>query len=125
MKTRSLFLFAAVFFLGLGVVDNAVAQVESGTISGVVLDNSGAVISGARITVSNTTTGQVRTTVANASGEYSVPFLAPSTYDVEAAKDGFGTVVQRSVILKVDQILALTFTLKPGTLSQKLEVTTE
>ena len=129
MKIRcsapAIFFSAVIVLLQLAMGSRVFAQVESGTINGVVLDNSGAAISGARIIVTNTTNGQVRTTVANASGEYSVPFLAPSTYDVEAAKDGFGSVVQRGVVLKVDQILALTFTLKPGTLSQRLEVTAE
>ena len=128
MKTRLLGMmafFAVILVLNLGIPSAAVGQVESGTINGVVLDNSGAVISGARVNITNTATGQVRTTVANASGEYSVPFLAPGKYDVEASKDGFASLVQRGVVLQVDQILALNITLKPGSLKQTLEVTEE
>ena len=122
---RIVFFAAMVLVLDFGNASKALAQVESGTINGVVLDNSGAAISGARVTVTNTATSQVRTTVANTSGEYSVPFLAPGTYDIEASKEGFGTVVQHGVTLQVDQILAVNITLKPGSLKQILEVTAE
>jgi hypothetical protein len=122
---RVVFFAATILALDLGTASKVLAQVESGTINGVVLDNSGAAISGARVTVTNTATSQVRTTIANASGEYSVPFLAPGTYDTEASKEGFGTVVQRGVTLQVDQILAVNVTLKPGSLKQILEVTAE
>jgi hypothetical protein len=119
-------LFSALLaVLGLGVVSTAYGQVESGTINGAVFDNSGAVISGATVTITSTATGQVRKTVTNASGEYSVPFLAPGTYDISASKDGFSTFVQRGQILRVDQTLGITITLKPGSLQQTLEVTAQ
>jgi Carboxypeptidase regulatory-like domain len=127
MKIRSkapVFLFATMIFsLELGIASKVCAQVESGTISGVVLDNTGAVISDAHVSVTNTATSQVRKTVTNTSGEYSLPFLAPGTYELEASKDGFATFVQRGLILQVDQTLGLNITLKPGSLEQRIEVT--
>jgi Carboxypeptidase regulatory-like domain/TonB dependent receptor len=122
---KVVFFVAVLFALQLGFASTLFAQVESGTINGVVLDNSGAVISGARVTITHTATSQVRTTVTNASGEYSVPFLAPGTYDVEASKDGFATVVQRGVTLQVNQTLGISLSLKPGSLQQKIEVAAE
>src|ERR1700694_3683490 len=126
MKMRStalLVFFAAVIFaLELSIASAAFAQVESGTINGVILDNSGAVISGASVTITNTATGQARTTVTNTSGEYSVPFLAPGTYDVEVSKDGFANIIQRGLILQVDQTLGIKFALKPGSVQQSVEV---
>lgn len=124
-KARLVFFAVIILAWDLGIAGQLFAQVESGTINGVVLDNSGAAISGARVTITNTATGQVRTTVANTSGEYSVPFLSPGTYDVEASQQGFGTVVQHGVTLQIDQILAVNVTLKPGSLKQTLEVTAE
>ncbi len=127
MKIRSngrIIYFAAMLLAFVsGFVAVASAQVESGTINGVVLDNSGAVISGARVTVTNTATGQTRKTVTNASGDYSVPFLAPGTYNVEASKDGFSNAIQRNLTLQVDQTLAINITLKPGSVQETVEVT--
>jgi hypothetical protein len=122
---RFVFLAALLFASQWAFAGTAFAQVESGTVNGVVLDNSGAVISGARVTVTNKATSQTRKTVTNTSGEYSVPFLAPGTYDVEASKDGFATFVQRGLTLQVDQTLAINFTLKPGSLQETIEVTAE
>jgi hypothetical protein len=50
--------------LALGVGNNALAQVESGTINGTVVDSTGAVVSGARVNVTSSTTAQVRGTEA-------------------------------------------------------------
>jgi len=129
MKMRStarvVFFAAAIFALGLGIASTVFAQVESGSINGVVLDNSGAVISGASVTVTNTATSQVRKTVTNTSGEYSVPFLAPGTYDLEASKEGFGTFDQQGLVLQVNQTLGINITLKPASLRQTVEVASQ
>jgi hypothetical protein len=125
LKRRLLFLAAIIVGLLLGMASAASAQVESGTLNGTVLDTSGAAISGARVVITNTRTGQVRTTTTNAPGEYSVPFLPPGRYDVEFSKDGFATVVQRGLVLQVDQTLGINITLQPGSLRQTLEVTTQ
>lgn len=129
MKIRSNRLVACfaslIFAVELGISSNVFAQVESGTINGTVLDTSGALISGARVTITSAATAQVRTTVTNTSGEYSVPFLAPGAYDVEVSKDGFANVTRRGLILQVDQTLAIRFTLKLGSVQQSVEVTGE
>jgi hypothetical protein len=129
MKMRStarvVFFAAATFAFGLGIASTVFAQVESGTINGIVLDNSGAVISGAGVIITNAATGQARKTVTNTSGEYSVPFLAPGTYDIEASKEGFATSVQRGVILQVNQIQGINITLKPGSLQETVEVASQ
>lgn len=116
-------LVALIFALQLGITSMAFAQVESGTINGTVVDSSGAVVSGARVTITSTATTQARSAVTNASGEYSVPFLAPGTYDVQVSKEGFASTVQRGVTLQVDQTLGIKFTLKPGSVQESVEVT--
>src|SRR5947208_2314412 len=70
---RVAYFVGLIFALELSITCTASAQVESGTINGTVVDSSGAVISGARVTVTSSATAQVRSTVTNSSGEYSVP----------------------------------------------------
>ena len=125
MRIRSLVLYfvAFIFASELGITSIMFAQVESGTINGTVVDSSGAVVSGAHVTITSTATAKVRTTVTNTSGEYSIPFLAPGTYDVAISKEGFANTVQRGLILQVDQILGVKFTLKLGSVQESVDVT--
>lgn len=65
------------------------AQVETGQISGTILDQSGAVISGAHVTVKDLSTNTERSTVSSASGAYLVPGLEPATYQVTVTSGSF------------------------------------
>ena len=55
------------------------SQVNTGTISGVVQDSSGAVIAGATVTIRNVDTGTARTVTSDEGGRYIVPVLLRST----------------------------------------------
>ena len=52
----------------------------TGTLAGVITDESGAVMPGVTIDATNTATGLVRTAVTGADGYYSIPLLQPGTY---------------------------------------------
>jgi hypothetical protein len=85
MKHRLLFV---VFIFVLCAVF-AVAQTETGQISGTVNDASGAVVSGAKVTVKSINTGFTREATTNSSGLYTIPSLKPDTYDVTVEATGF------------------------------------
>ncbi|HEV2492032.1 MAG TPA: TonB-dependent receptor [Terriglobia bacterium] len=99
------------------------AQVESGTITGVVHDSSGAVVPGAHVVITSVATRTVRTTEANATGDFSVPFLAADRYNIEVSKQGFQTYVEHDVPLNVAQTLRRDITLVPGSIQQQVVVT--
>jgi Carboxypeptidase regulatory-like domain len=67
----------------------ALAQINSGSMSGTVADSSGAVIPNAKITATEEQTGTVYNTVANSVGIYMLPALLPGTYDVTVSAAGF------------------------------------
>ena len=67
----------------------ASAQVESGQIAGIVLDQSGAVITGATVSVKNVATGAVRTTQTTSTGEYLVSGLEPASYQITINSGNF------------------------------------
>jgi hypothetical protein len=99
------------------------AQVVGATLSGVVADSSGAAVPAAKISIRNVATSDLREVSSNADGLYSAPNLLPGTYEVTISAQGFSTVVQKGITLTVGAQQALNFTLKPGQVSQSVEVT--
>jgi len=97
------------------------AQVNTGSLRGTVQDSGQAAVSGAEITVQNTDTGSVRTSSTNDSGEYSVLALDPGNYRVTIAKRGFSSS-KSTVKLDVAEVGNLNVTLRPGSVSQVVEV---
>ena len=79
--------------------------VETGTITGVVRDNSGAVVAKAQVSIRNTATGIANSTVTDSQGLYVSPPLDPGDYTVEFESAGF-VKVQEHVRLEVGQRVA-------------------
>ena len=98
---RYSFLFSLAFaiagFSGIRVD----AQVGTGTISGLVMDPSGAVVVGALVNITNSQTGVVTSATTNSQGRYAVPDVIVGKYDVRAAKQGFEPEVIKQVLLTV------------------------
>ncbi|MCU1303877.1 MAG: hypothetical protein JWQ87_4161 [Candidatus Sulfotelmatobacter sp.] len=99
------------------------AQVVGATLSGVVGDSSGATVPGAKVSIRNVATGDIREVTSNEDGLYSAPNLLPGTYEVSVSAQGFSTLVQKGINLTVGAQQALNFSLKPGQVSQSVEVT--
>jgi hypothetical protein len=66
-----------------------IAQTETGQITGVVKDSTGAVVPGATITAKSLTTGATRTVTSSADGNYAIPALKPAPYTVVVEATGF------------------------------------
>ena len=96
---------------------------QSSEITGTVTDPTGAVIAGATVNILNTATNQLRTTTTNETGNYSVPFLVPSIYNVTAETSGFKVSARNRVDLQVGQVARIDFHLEIGQVSEKVEVT--
>ncbi|HUJ41183.1 MAG TPA: TonB-dependent receptor [Candidatus Acidoferrales bacterium] len=101
------------------------AQTFRGTIIGTVTDPSGALVAGATVTATNTATGQTRSTVTSSDGSYSIPELTIGTYTLTATKPGFETAVATGVSVEIARERHVDFTLKPGNVSQRVEVKEE
>lgn len=122
MERKRCLWLAVVSVLLAGVVS---AQTFRGTIVGTVTDSSGAVVSGATVKARNVDTGLERTTQTTPDGSYSVPELPIGTYDVTITLSGFETTVNKGVVVNVAAQSRVDAALKPGQVSQQVEVTGE
>jgi hypothetical protein len=88
------------FLLALGLVlwfagaKFSFGQAESGTISGTVLDSSGAAVAGAQVTLKKTDTGLTREATSGASGEFQFASLVPGPYQLSVSASGFSAYSQ-------------------------------
>src|SRR2546425_12684361 len=102
----------------------AMAQSVSGSISGIVMDSSSAVISGVAITLSNERTGDSRGLITNEQGRFIFSAIQPGVYTIKVELAGFQILEQKNVVLSANENLALgELVLRPGAVSQTLTIT--
>jgi Carboxypeptidase regulatory-like domain/TonB dependent receptor-like, beta-barrel len=104
---------------------SAHGQAVTGSVVGTITDTSGAVIPGATVTITDVGTNIARTITTDANGYYSFAIVKPATYKVTASKTGFATGVHSDVILSVNSTVRVDMTLKPGSVTQTINVTSE
>ncbi len=120
---------SAVCRLGLAVAllcliaSPAMAQLYSGTLTGVVTDPSGALVPAAKVVVTDVGKGLTFTAATDAGGRYLVRALPPSTYRVSVEASGFRTFTQEGIVLAVNQNASLDIALTLGAGAQSVEVT--
>jgi len=121
MFESHLSLFAAILGAVVMTPQLQAQIVETGIITGVVQDNSGAVIPNARVTIRNTATGVATSTATDAQGLYVSPPLSPGDFGVEIEAEGFKSTVQQ-VRLDVGQRIAAGATLVVGANAETVEI---
>ena len=118
---RSLILPMFTGVLPLLVAFSASAQVEQGTITGIVKDASGALIGSAHVTLQNTATGLSTTTTTNGDGLYVSQPLSPGDYDVKVTVTGFNASFQH-VRLEVAQRMSVNSVLSISGAAETVDV---
>jgi hypothetical protein len=116
----ALLVFSAIL-LTLGSLADA-QTATTGALRGTVRDVSGAVVANASVTVVNEATGEQRNVRTGQSGSYLVPLLAPGTYRVEIALQGFEREVRTHIVVAVTQTTALDDVVKVGNVMTTVEV---
>src|SRR5258707_14108271 len=93
----------------------AVAQVDTGAVTGTVKDPSGAVIANAVVKVESSGTGSAVSLVTNQSGIYAQPGLKAGVYSISASAAGFKTVSKTGIEVRIQDRIAVDFELPVGT----------
>jgi hypothetical protein len=109
----------------LSVAQVARAQKDTGGITGVVTDQSGAVVSGAKVTVTDVDHGKAVVTKTDAEGEYAVSPLRIGRYTVTVEKNGFQRTVVGPVSVDVQERLPVNAMLKVGSVAETVTITTQ
>lgn len=103
----------------------AAAQEFRATISGHVLDVSGAAVPNAKIQAINSATNETTTASSDATGSYSIPFLRPGNYKLTATVPGFKQYIRENIVLEVGKVAGIDIALEVGEMTQSIEVTAE
>ena len=119
-KIQRIAKFFCLFFI---LAATASAQLDTGSIVGVVRDKSGAVVVGANVKVTNTKTGRLYEVKTGSVGEYEVPGLPAGPYRVEINHSGFKTGVVSGIVLYATDHRSTDVTLDIGSASEQITVT--
>ena len=112
------------FLLIAGFIGGSVAYAEvGGKITGVVKDQSGAVIPGAGVVVTNTQTGASLSATTDEEGAFTFPVLAVGEYQVDVTIDGFQPYRKKGLAIDINSALVLDVTLQLTEQSQSVVVT--
>ena len=102
------------------------AAAAQATITGVVKDDSGAVLPGATVEASSPALiEKVRSVVTDATGQYRIVDLRPGTYSVTFSLTGFSNVKREGIELTGTFVATANADLKVGSVSETITVTSE
>jgi hypothetical protein len=122
MAKRITFILACTFYVSASLLWS---QEFRGTITGTVTDPQGAVVPQAHIYVDETATRSRFTTVSNAEGLYTVPFLPPGVYRVTVEKAGFHQYLAPGIEVTAGRTVAINARLELGNTTEAVTVTGE
>ena len=92
------------------------------SLSGTVLDPSGASIPQATVTLINPATQEKQISISNGTGAYHFNELAPGQYTLEVAAPGFGTSNLTELALAAETPRSVNVTLQPGAATESVQV---
>lgn len=118
---------AVLLFLGTLAGGSAYGQGgATGALSGAVVDSSGGAVAEAEVQIIDTRTDAVtRRATTNADGAFFVTLLPPGTYAVMVNKSGFSESKVPAIDVRVTETTRITITLKPGAVSEKVEISAD
>jgi len=99
----------------------AFAQANS-DVTGIVTDQTGAVVAGANVVLTETATGAAHTTVASGTGLYDIAGLNPGAYNLKVTAKGFETYAQTGIVVNVSGTFRVDVKLTVGSQEQTVTV---
>jgi hypothetical protein len=122
-RSRKLGLALALLGLMVFAASSLRAQIDTGSILGTISDSTGAVVPGAKVSLTNEGTNLTIMTTSKGDGGYIFTPVKIGTYSVTAEASGFEKTTQSQVAVNIDQQVVVNLTLKPGQVTETVEVT--
>ncbi|MGH9671666.1 MAG: carboxypeptidase regulatory-like domain-containing protein, partial [Bryobacteraceae bacterium] len=111
-----------IFLLGAGIL----AAQQFTSVSGLVVDPTGAVVPGARLTLESLTRGTMRTATSDREGRYVFAQVQPDRYKLTARSAGFTDVIVNELVLQVNTPASVEIRFeKIGAVAETISVTGE
>ena len=98
------------------------AQNSNASITGTVMDQSGAMVPNAELTLTLTTSGTVKKATTGQDGIFAFPNIPVGTYELQCTSQGFETFIQRGITLHLNDVVNIPVSLKLGAATQTIEV---
>ena len=111
------------FLLALVLTVAGFAQENSGRIAGTITDQTGAVVPDAKVTATSPTLARAIETVSDKLGRYTFPLLPIGVYTVAVARQGFQTLRQHGIEVKLGSEITYNAGLPLGQIAETVEVT--
>jgi len=93
--------FMVVLYLALGVSANAQSGGNSTSVTGTVVDQTGAVVPGATVEIHNPVSAFQRTTKTDSAGKFAIPNVPFNPYHVSVTAEGFNSYSQDTDVRSV------------------------
>lgn len=125
MKNK-VFLVALILLMSLVLASNSFAQGrQTGSISGVILDEDGEPLPGATVILTGTGIMGSLTYVTGETGNFRFPSLIPGECELKVEIPGFQTTIQKGLIVNVGKTTDVSISLKQAAVSEEVTVTAE
>ena len=99
------------------------AQVTTGTLTGLVTDPQGAIVSGATITLTNSETRVEARTTSNDQGEFVFPSVPPGRYTLGVEATNFKKALATDLVVEVGVTSRTTVVLEVGSVTEQVTIT--
>src|SRR5713101_4991251 len=123
MKRLAYLFLAGVLLLSAGCGTTFAQATASAALQGTISDQSDAAIKGAKVAITSNEQGWTRSADTSDTGFYTFELLPAGIYSIKVNASGFSTAEAKEVVLQVGATTTQNFTLKPGSVSEIIEVT--
>lgn len=97
--------------------------IETGKIQGKVVDENGEGLPGVKITARSPSLQGTRSTLSLKNGDFHFPLLPAGKYALTFILEGFATVIQENVIVRLGRVTDLTISMKMSEIKEEIVVT--
>jgi hypothetical protein len=123
MKRLAYLFLVGILLLTVGSGTAFAQAAASASLQGTISDQTDAAIKGAKVAITNKDQGWTRSIDTSDTGFYRFELLPAGVYSLKASASGFASAEAKDVVLQVGATTTQNFTLKPGSVSETIEVT--